>query len=275
MLKTLQVAARKVAGKLGRQSWIVRQLRPAYAKFLEVLAHGHGIPWEINGVNFRIDPRMRQQMGNDYDPHVAKFLCDRVHPDDVIINVGANVGVYVLQFAHWSAPRGCVVAFEPNSAAREVLQKHVEWNGLIDRVRIEPFAVSDQEGEATLHVSGTDVMSRLGTPNPSLAGKTRAVSVDVTTLDRYVEKSGVVPNWVFIDIEGFELAALGAARGLVRNTAAEFIVELHPEMWGAAGTSRQEAVELFESLGVSAEPLSGQQAPLDDYGIVWLKRKGC
>ncbi|HTW87784.1 MAG TPA: hypothetical protein VMD75_07240, partial [Candidatus Binataceae bacterium] len=60
---------------------------------------GRGIPWEINGEVFRIDPHQRHRLGHDYDAAVAQFLARRVQRGDLCFDIGANVGVYALQFA--------------------------------------------------------------------------------------------------------------------------------------------------------------------------------
>src|SRR5205085_9663014 len=113
-MSLLQGAARKTAGLLGRESWLVRRLRPTYESLLDWLSDGRGIAWPINGVTYRIDPHVRHRLGQNYDAPVAAFLSARVKPGAVCVDVGANVGVYVLQFARWSGPKGRVVAFEPN-----------------------------------------------------------------------------------------------------------------------------------------------------------------
>src|ERR1700693_4408995 len=125
MMWLIQRIARAASGALGRDSWPIRQLRPAYESTLNVLSIGHGVPWQINGVRFRVDPRYRTCMGHDYDASVALFLSQRVKAGATCFDIGANVGVYVLQFAHWSGNSGRVIAFEPNPAAVEVLSKHV------------------------------------------------------------------------------------------------------------------------------------------------------
>ena len=66
------------------------------------ISRGRGVQWTINGVTFHVDPRHRHQLSPNYDAPVAAFLAKRVRLVNVCINVGANVGVYVLQFANWS-----------------------------------------------------------------------------------------------------------------------------------------------------------------------------
>lgn len=272
-MSALQAAAGRVAKLVGRETWLIKRLRPAYESLLEWAGRGRGAAWTINGVEYRVDPHHRQRLGRDYDAPVAEFLRARVRPGDVCVDVGANVGVYVLQFAHWSAPTGRVVAFEPNPGARGVLEKHVRFNRLEGRVHIVPAAVSDRAGSATLYAAGAEGMSRLGEPNRAIAARVREVNVATVTLDEFCAAEGVEPDWLFIDIEGFEVAALEGARGLIRSRggALGLVVELHPNVWHTAGTSRAALESLLDELKLAAVPLTGQTDALGEHGLVHLK----
>jgi len=272
-MNPFQQAARWTAGLLGRESWLIRGLRPSYESLLEWSGNGRGIAWDINGVTYRIDPHQRHRLAQNYDAPVAAFLRQHVKPGSVCFDVGANVGVYVLQFAHWSGPTGQVVAFEPNPSARLVLEKHVRMNKLADQVRIVPAAVGETSDEQVLYAAEADGMSRLGAPNNALAGRVTEITVPVVTLDEYCSAEGLKPDWLFIDIEGFEIAALAGARELIQSRSGELgiIVEMHPNVWDSSNTTRARAETLLEELGLSAIPLMGQADPLGDYGLVHLK----
>ena len=274
-MSALQTVAGRVAGLVGRESWLIRKLRPAYESFLEWSGRGRGAAWTVNGVEYRVDPHHRHRLGQNYDAPVAAFLRARVKAGDVCVDVGANVGVYVLQFAHWSAPAGRVVAFEPNPGARVVLERHVEFNGLGGRVQIVPAAVSDRAGSATLYADGADGMSRLGEPNRAIAGRVREFNVPTVTLDEYCATAGVEPDWLFVDIEGFEVAALEGARRLInsRGRAMGIVVELHPNVWHTAGTSRAGLERLLDELKLEAVPLTGQKDALGEHGLVHLAHR--
>lgn len=271
-MKILQTVGRQTSGFIGRESWLIRQMRPAYETILGWCGRGQGIPWPINGVTYRIDPHQRHRLGQNYDAPVAAFLRERIKPGAVCLDVGANVGVYVLQFARWSGPTGRVVAFEPNPDARAVLQKHIEMNGLREQVRVVPMAVGEASGEAILYAADADGMSRLGKPNQALAGSVSEIYVPVITLDDYCELEGLRPDWLFIDIEGFEIAALSGARNLIQSRRGELgiIVEMHPNVWDSANTTRARAETLFAELGLSAQALTGQADSLNDYGLIYL-----
>jgi FkbM family methyltransferase len=247
-------------------------MRPAYESFLDVSTQGNGIPWAINGVTYRVDPHHRHRLGQNYDAPVAAFLRERVKPGALCLDVGANVGVYVLQFAHWSGPNGKVVAFEPNPSARVVLENHVRMNGLRERVQIVPAAVGERGGEEILYAAEADGMSRLREPNQALRGSVSEITVPVVTLDEFCEANALKPDWLFMDIEGFEIAALAGARQLIqsREGEMEIIVEMHPSVWDSANTTRARAESLLAELGLRPVPLTGQNDPLAEHGIVHL-----
>jgi len=259
--RRFQTLAAKVATLLGRQSHIIRLLRPGYESVLDWATSRRGITWDINGVMYHIDPHFRHQMGKDYDAAVASLLRREVRPGAICFDVGANVGVYVLQFAYWSRPGGRVVAFEPNPDARGILLKHIRLNGLIDCVETIATAVGAEVGEATLYKAGTDGMSSLGAPNKEIAHLVSPITVPVTTLDKFCESTNLVPDWLLMDIEGFEIAALEGASKLIesRNGGLGIIIEMHPALWNGAGTSRKDAEHLLNKMGVVLHPLNGPE----------------
>jgi FkbM family methyltransferase len=270
-MSLLQRIARKASGAIGRQSWLITRLRPAYESLLDV--SGRGIPWQINGVTYQIDPRYRHRLGQDYDALVAAFLRERVRPGALCLDVGANVGVYVLQFAHWSGPMGRVIAFEPNPATCEVLQRHIELNSLTERAAIVPAAVGAQSGKAIMYAAETDGMSRLGEANEAIADRVSEITVSVVTLDDYCNSEGLRPDWLFIDIEGFEIAALKGARQLIKSRGRDMniVVEMHPDVWSSADTTRAQAEALLAELKLRAVSLMGQSDPLGEHGLVYLE----
>jgi len=273
-MSVLQAAGRKFSGMLGRESRLVRVLRPAYESLLEFSTGGRGISWKINGETYRVDPRCRQRLGQNYDAPVAAFIRERIRPGAVCLDVGANVGVYVLQFARWSGTTGRVVAFEPNPGAREFLSRHVELNNFAGRVEIVPAAVGSSGGEAVLFAADADGMSRLGAPNDLIAERVAELTVPVVTLDDFCKSRGLEPDWLFIDIEGFEIAALEGARSLIerRGAALHIIVEMHPNVWDSADTTRAGAEKLLRELRLCPLALMGQGDPLGEHGLVYLSR---
>ena len=266
-------AVRRTADLLGRDNRIVRGMRPLYQQALELAYRGRGMPWSINGVRCRIEPGQRGEMGQRYDAGVAAWLRERVRPGDVAWNVGANVGVYVLQLADMVGPRGHVVAVEPNPAARAILQRHLAYNGLAGRVTVVASAVGAASGQATLYAAGSDGMSALAAPNPVVAASVVPVTVPVTTLDALAAAGLPEPHWIVMDIEGFELAALSGGRELLarRGDALGIVVELHPDLWPHAGTSQQVLDALLAETNRTVQRVRSEEDPGVSHPIVALE----
>ena len=250
---------------------MIRQLRPAYENVLERMHGGNGIPWTVNGVSYRIDPRQRPRFGQNYEAETAAFLAHRIQPGMTCFDIGANVGAYVLQLARWSAPDGQIVAFEPNARAREVLAQHIAWNGLVGRVRVVPAAVAAQPGEHILYAAGADGMSRLAAVSDALVETAAQTRVPVTTIDAFCAESGLSPDVVLIDIEGFEIEALRGGSLTIESLRPIVVVEMHPNVWDTSNTSRTQAEALLRELRLRPVALSGQKDPLEDHGQVYME----
>jgi FkbM family methyltransferase len=241
----------------------------AKTKTWEVMTLGKGVPRIVDGHRFRIDPRARWLMDENKEPELRRFMSQRVRPNDLLIDVGAHAGFYVMLFCKW-AREGRVIAFEPNPDTRQVLKRNIALNQLKERVIVEPFAVSDRVSQMDFFMLPADGRSRLG--QVFHAEVNRAAKVAITSLDDYLASRPVQPQWLLIDIEGYEIAALRGARRLIETNRRDLtiVVEMHPNCWLQSGTSRQELEQLLAELKLKALPLTGQKDPLDEYGIVQL-----
>lgn len=263
---------RVVGGILGRESRLIQAVRPAYEWGLNTLAWGRGIPWAINGAPCRIDARYRAQLGRQYDAPVAELLRPLVRPGQVCLDVGANVGAWVLQFAHWVGPTGRVVAFEPNPTTMEALRTHVRMSGFADRVTLVPAAVGAAAGSVSFYAAGTDGMSRIGEPNPALRAPSVEITVPVVALAEYCRAERIRPDWMLIDVEGYEGNVLAGATELIHECGPDLglVVEMHPSVWPSVGFTAERLADLIRSLGRTPISLAGQADPFTEYGLVHL-----
>ena len=232
---------------------------------------GRGLSRVVNGLPLRVDPVGRQTFTPTYDAGATDYLRRHLREGMEAWNVGANVGVYTLQLAHWVGAAGRVVAFEPNPEARAVLTRNVALNGLQSRVEIVASAVGAAAGSVDFFTSGADGMGRAGQANPLLTETTR-IRVPVAALDDFAAARGRKPDLVVMDIEGWEIAALQGARSLMDST--RFVVELHPDAWKWSGHTRADLEAILDQARLDAEPVSGQSDPLGDHGQVVLVKKG-
>jgi methyltransferase, FkbM family len=233
-----------------------RRLSPAYSRLLALLTGGRGYPARINGTFFRIDPRFRWAAWHAHERAVADYLAARVTAGQCCFDVGANIGLYVLQLALWSAPTGRVVAFEPNPATLDVLRTHIRMNGLDSRVTVIPMAAGARAGTAALFDSEPGSgLSRIGGANPGITTAVTPIDVPMTTIDEFCRSSGLVPAWILVDVEGYEYEVLLGAADTLRRHRPRVLLELHQHV--SSDESRQAGVRLLADLGLETVVVPG------------------
>ena len=253
---------RLVSGSARRApGWLRRPLKRAYGVLLEAMPGDHLVCRLPGGEAFRVDPDHRHLAWN---PEEYAALKAQVHEGATVLDVGANVGAYTMLFATWAGATGRVVAFEPASASRAGLARHLAINGLSDRVVVREEAVSDRTGRASFVDTGTHGDNRI-VPDGTL----EAGAVPTVTIDDVCAALNLVPDVIKIDIEGAELSALRGARRTIAARAASLalFVELHPTTWVSLGITRADMEEELRLQRLVVEPLPGIRDPWSVEGV--------
>lgn len=147
------------------------------------------------------------------------FVLDYLRPGDVMVDVGANVGLYSLLAASVGGVR--VTAFEPDDGARRRAAANIGRNGFVPTVELRPEAVGAAPARSSFSV-GLGPENRLVRDGPGGPSSTRLRTVDIVALDDVVDGPVAL---VKIDVEGEELAVLDGAERLLRRSHPVVIVE--------------------------------------------------
>ncbi len=186
-----------------------------------------------------------------------------VRPGDVVVDAGANIGVYTARLAQLVGPEGAVHAFEPHPLALERL-------GIVAAaepgVEIHPVALADRRGRATLSVPrGEDGSPLLALARLGPAEDAETVEVETTTLDAALGADAGRVAFVKCDVEGSELAVLRGALGVLREARPRVLVELERRH---AGDELDETLALFAELGYRGEAIGPDGPfPLADFDL--------
>lgn len=197
------------------------------------------------GVKFEVSNRTEEfrvvSHGGETE-YTAAMLAD-LRPDDVLYDVGGNVGMVALH----AAAICTTVAFEPDPSYRRRLEGNAALNPS-RRLTIEPIAVSDSDGSVTLYTDGDDGIS------PSLAdrGDRGTVTAMARSLDSLIEERRLpVPTAIKLDIEGAEILALRGGAHLFSgpDRPRALFIEVHDTLLEGFGSSADEVYELLEKYG--------------------------
>ncbi len=144
-----------------------------------------------------------------------------VRPDDVFMDIGANIGIYSIAAALRMGDAGVVYAFEPHKVNSLALLRNVEANRLQQRVRVFSCGLSDRDGlfefnyQALASASSASQLGHRRVPGSSEEFVPVATEmVYGTSVDRLVDAGTIrPPTLVKIDVDGNELPIL---RGMAR-----------------------------------------------------------
>jgi FkbM family methyltransferase len=173
------------------------------------------------------------------------FLLRFLQPGMTVLDLGAHHGLYTLLASKRVGAKGHVIAFEPSP--REL--QRLRWNLVLNRCRnvsIEPSALGNVEGTTELFVCLGRETGCNSLRSPIVSEPVRKVQVPITSLDRYLQRTGVQKaDFVKMDVEGAELEVLKGAHTLLNVLRPLIIcemVDVRAEPWG------YRSMEIYESL---------------------------
>jgi FkbM family methyltransferase len=176
-------------------------------------------------------------------------------PTDVLVDVGANVGMYTI----WAAKsRGVrVFAFEPESQNFSLLNRNIIVNNLDDLVNAYCLAMSDVAGLSKLHLSqliaggschslGEKVDFKHDPLEPVYSQGCVAARLD----DLVADGSVLEPDHIKIDVDGFEPKVIAGARRIIEgNKLRSLLIEVNQNL-----PDHQQMVADLNALGYMHEP---------------------
>src|SRR5689334_9766588 len=180
------------------------------------------------GLNFALTGPGYGRLGvfyHAYEQSVTEWLKFTVQPGMTVYVVGAHVGIHVLYIGGLLKGQGKIYAFEGWPENLAVLKQNIGLNPQLG-VEINPVQ------QCVARESGTIVMARGGSDGKHhIAGEgessSETLEVPATSLDDFWWKTGVNPDLILIDIEGYELDALQGAEKLIRACKPRLILEHH------------------------------------------------
>jgi FkbM family methyltransferase len=173
-----------------------------------------------------------------------EFLRNIDYSGKVVYDIGCFIGITTMFFASRAKQ---VIAFEPNPTSAKRLVENLEVNRLRSKVDLIPLAVGDQP--ATLRMSIDTLMAGGATLIEGVEGDAH-ITVTVTTIDSEREKRKLpAPDFMKIDIEGFEYPALIGMKQTLLSHRPGLFIEMHGHDRAAKLTNAERVVNLLLEYG--------------------------
>jgi FkbM family methyltransferase len=200
------------------------------------------------------------------EPETLDWI-DGFSKDDVLFDVGANIGLYSL----YAAKRGVrVCSFEPESQNYAGLANNCLSNGLTN---MTPYcmALADREHFDLLYVTSTnpgDSQHNLGAENPVFRRECSGTQgIFASTLDRLCFEHGFpIPQHLKIDVDGLEDRILeGAQKVLTHPGFRSLLIEI-------AGKDGAEPAAIGRLAAMGLHPISMHSREYRD-GSLWARNQ--
>ena len=197
--------------------------------------------------NYSWTTEKRSRTFSTKEPETLEWI-EGFEQSDVLVDIGANVGIYSL----YAASRGHrVVALEPDALNFALLNLNIRDNAFDERVTAYPYSLHREPLVAELHMRDCD----WGGSQKSFSRNIdeRGLAFDAPykqgsagiSLDRFLDQIGLCPSHLKIDVDGNEALVLdGAIQTLHNPGLRSILVELF------SGHSEYEhCVRLIEDAG--------------------------
>jgi FkbM family methyltransferase len=175
-----------------------------------------------------------------------RLLRNILFPGAVVVDAGANIGIYSQFLSRCVGSTGVVHSFEP---APDNFKRLCAATRNLSNVRLAQAAVGERSGETRLYIS--DKLNVDHRAYKTDGDSRRTIPTEMIVLDDYF-KPGQRVDLIKMDIQGYELHALrGAKRVLQENPDINLLLEFWPSGLKQAGGSWEELVEMLQGFSMN------------------------
>jgi FkbM family methyltransferase len=155
---------------------------------------------------------------SEQDRDIYRAGAGGIQPGDIVLDCGANVGVFTKKALAQGASR--VIAIEPAPENLLVLRKNLAAEIAAGKVTIYAKGVWNKEDTLTMYIDATNSAADSFVRRTDDSG---TIQLPLTTVDRLVEELSLNRvDFIKMDVEGAERQAVAGAAGTIRR--------FHPRM---------------------------------------------
>jgi len=175
------------------------------------------------------------EQGDWFEKSDLNLFRSIIRQDDIVLDLGANVGVYAVSAA--ARTNGKVIAVEPALQTFELLNRSASQFSNMTAIHT---AISDKPGTAFLSHGGSSENFKLSDNNETQGEEVPLVTVDDLAADHGIENVDIIK----MNVEGHELKALDGAKKIIANGSPTIFYEVKN-----SGSLHPELIDAFKDLG--------------------------
>lgn len=227
---------------------IIRRFKRYYISFFKVT----NLNYKIYGIKFNLDMDKavdKRLYLNGFEKEIIEYYSKLLKKGDVVLDVGANIGIYSLIAGKKIGAKGKVYGFEPADIAFEKFQYHIDLNGLKNIVPIKS-GVSNYTGKSEFNICEDDAFNSLGDkPLKEIISKK---TIDIVSIDDFVLHNNINKvDIIKVDTEGAEFLVFEGAKKTLQKDKPSLFFEYNPEAIEGFDNDSINLINLLRAFGYS------------------------
>ena len=199
-------------------------------------------------INLYKDSVLSRLIYDGFEKDEIEFMTKVLREGDILIDIGANIGIFSLTASNIVGKSGKVISFEPSPVTYARLVENIKLNNF-ENIDARNIGISDKQGSLSLNISenGFDAWNSFAGGNDNKFQK--VVEVNVSTLDeelKNTDKNKV--SFIKIDVEGWEKFVLEGGRKILQNYSPTVMIEFTEANTFAAGYFVQDLYDIMVAL---------------------------
>jgi FkbM family methyltransferase len=159
-----------------------------------------------------------------FETKTLSRFAELVKPNDTVLDIGANIGMFSLLGSRLVGDNGRIIAFEPSRKTFDILNENLKLNNC-KNVEIVQLALGDTEGSIFLGEVENDALNFID------KNQKTGEEVALKLLDNYLKENKINKiDFIKIDIEGAEYLCFKGATEMLKNHRPTIIMECN-ENW--------------------------------------------
>lgn len=186
---------------------------------------------EIDGASYLVNSNVHDtylaRVGPVFEPNTVRLFKELVDADDIVADIGGNIGLTALLFSRLARH---VFVFEPCRSTFEILEINLARGALENLTALnlglgelceERVIAFDEFDRANAHIADAH------TSDAHLAAGLRSEIVQMDSLDNFFSSRDIFPDFIKIDVEGFEMDVLVGGKDLIERHRPRVALELN------------------------------------------------
>lgn len=175
--------------------------------------------------------------GKKRESDTVKLFLELIQSKNYVLEIGGHIGYFSTLFEKIVGPEGKVDVFEPSSDNLNYLKKNISNQGDSSVIKVIEKGAGETDGILDFYIDPItgqnnsfveEFQGFFDNRENSIDKKAelKKVQVEVISLDTYFENNSVLPDFVKIDVEGFELSVIKGFKKTIERSNPTLMIEI-------------------------------------------------